>query len=337
MNLTSNKTNAMQLNTAIFKGIDFLAKNQLNYGEFQSYMSPSEDINENCRPFLGSSPYITTFILYSLSFVDSPQIHQITEKALDFLQKEAIAPGIWSFFTTNRRLFYANGKLVKGQGGIVPDLDDTSCVSFALKQHGIAFADNREIILHNRNEEGLFYTWLLEERWRKNEKGFTIPSQNDICCGVNANVLLYLGENENTQAVCHYLNEIILSDREDGCRVYFPDRLVIYYLISRAYFNGITSLKLCRDSITSKILSLHKNNGSFGDVLSTALAVCTLLNFEVAGLSSDRAVEFLLARQKENGSWSKSRFFISTASHYGSEELTTAICLEALQRSENVL
>jgi hypothetical protein len=334
-NTVSAQSKKMQLNSAIAKGLDFLNKDQLHYGEFQSYKSFKKDFSEGCQVYKGSSPYITTFVVYSLSFIQLPLAKQITQNVLDFLEREVIAPGIWRFFTTNNKLFYVNGQFVKGQGGIVPDLDDTCCASFALQAKETTF-NNQEIILNNRNENGLFYTWLLEDKWHKNNTKITVPPKNDICCGVNANVLLYLGANEQTLAVCQYLNQVVLSDREVECSIYFPDRIVIHYLISRAFFQGILALQPCRDSIVSKILAQQQNNGSFGDVLSTAFSICSLYNLGYVDSSIKRAINFLITHQTENGSWLKTGFFISTASYYGSEALTTGICLEALARSRDL-
>lgn len=339
MNNASIEYNMMQVETSILKSISYLYQNQLHYGEFRSYISPLKDMEGNCQLFLGSSPYITTFILYSISFVEHPKIKEMTQKALGFFLEEMKAPGIWQFFTTNRKLFYFKGAFVRGQGGIMPDLDDTACVSYSLARNNIPFDSNIEIILGNRNERGFFYTWLMGDEWKdgKDATAYTVPPTNDICCGVNANVLLYLGENEDTKAVVQYLNDVVLSNKEESCSIYFPDKLTVYYLLSRAYFNGISSLKKSRDSIVSKILAIQKDNGSFGDALATALAVCTLLNFQHFDLSIYEAIKFLISAQAENGSWPKSSFFISTCSHYGSEELTTAICIEALERCRLML
>lgn len=332
MNIVAERSTVACIDAAIANGVNFLSSVQLGYGEFQSYKSHKPDLSEDCITYMGSSPYITTFVLYSLGFVKHPQTATITQKAIAFFENDALEPGIWRFFTTNNKLFYLNGEFVRGRGGIVPDLDDTCCVAYALQANNINF-NNRDIILQNRNPQGLFYTWLLDEKWRKNRGQITVPPKNDICCGVNANVLLYLGENQETQAVCQYLNEVVLGDREISSSVYFQDRTTIHYLISRAFFSGVKSLQPCKNSIVEKIFSLQQDDGSFGNALTTAFAVCTLLNFNCTDIRIKQAIEFLIASQSDKGTWSKAGFFISTASYYGSDEFTTSICLEAIARS----
>ena len=82
-----------------------------------------------------------------------------------------------------------------------------------------------------------------------------------------------------------------------------------------------------------KILQLSKDDGSFGDELATACAVCSLANFEYDGVARlADAVRYLEEQQRANGSWRRVAMFCQPGRYYGSEELTTALCLEALTR-----
>ncbi len=58
-----------------------------------------------------------------------------------------------------------------------PDINDTACVASALKNHyyKLLFSSNTQRILKNRNEQGLFYTWLGR-----------LPARNDVDSVVNA-------------------------------------------------------------------------------------------------------------------------------------------------------
>jgi hypothetical protein len=87
-----------------------------------------------------------------------------------------------------------------------------------------------------------------------------------------------------------------------------------------------------RTAVIDKLFSCQESDGSFGNPLSTALAACTLLNFDQRTPVLRRAVEFLLATQQDDGSWPRIPFFADSVSYYGSEELTAAFCVEALSR-----
>jgi hypothetical protein len=85
---------------------------------------------------------------------------------------------------------------------------------------------------------------------------------------------------------------------------------------------------------------LQNEDGSLGDELATAFGVCTMLNFEVPPDSSmGAAVAYLVCRQRVTGSWPISAFYAARKDGvwWGSEEMTTAICLEALARYQRAL
>ena len=67
----------------------------------------------------------------------------------------------------------------------------------------------------------------------------------------------------------------------------------------------------------------------------TALAACTLLNFNYTGIELTKAVSYIIRYQQESGEWERRRIYYMGPSKIvgsGSEELTTAFCLEALER-----
>ncbi len=155
---------------------------------------------------------------------------------------------------------------------------------------------------------------------------------NDIDCVVNANVLLYLGDSEATSGVSQYLVDTILEGKESECSAYYPDPLSLYYFLSRAYAAGARSLGPAAEPVGDRVRALRKADGSYGDALSTALALCTLLNLDGSLPEMDQDFDFLLGEQSERGSWPRRALFHDRASHYGSEELTTALCVEAVAR-----
>jgi len=309
--------NLTSLESSISDGIEFLHRNQLGHGEFRTYASPDSNMQRILH--FDSSPFVTTFVLYSIDFVDDGRVDEMTRKGLDFLSSEEERGGTWRYWTS------LNDKRID------PDLDDMSCISFLLRKHGIRFGSNHNIFYRNRNRANLFYTWIRDPDTK---------NPNDIDCVVNANVLLYLGENPKTRSVCTYLNDIIARNCELQSTVYYIDQAAVYYAISRAFHEGVDCLEASRDSIVTRISAGQEEDGSFGDELSTAFSVCTLLNFgEPDSTVLSNAANYLIKRQRANGSWVNIAFYVAREASiwWGSKEFTTAISVEALARFEQSL
>lgn len=289
------------INDSINKAIDFLYNSQLNNGEFKTYECSDSNL-KICN--LADSPFITTFVLYSIKGIENEKVKSMTEKAINFLLSEQKPGGIWSFYTS------------KSSNKLPPDLDDTSMVSFILKINNVNFDDNHDTIKKNMNKDNIFLTWIN-------------PEFNNTDCVVNANVLLYLVESNLN--VCSYINEAIKSDK--SCSNYYPGKLSFFYMVSRAFENGITCFNSSRDTIIKYILNKQNTNGSFGNDLDTALALNTLINFDYHGNEIDLGIANLLKKQNSDGSWDRELFFQGSSKiHYGSEELTTALSTEALKK-----
>lgn len=298
-----------RLNESIDKGIEFLYENQLDYGEFKTYACKDKRM-ENC--YFDSSVFLTTFVLYSIRNLEDEKIKIMTNKSLDFLLNEQEEGGIWEYFTN------------LNEQSLPFDLDDMAVISFTLKSNNISFDDNLKLFENNRNSEGLFYTWL-----NMSEK------ENDVDCVVNTNVLLYLKKND--LAVCNKINSAIIND--ESCAIWYSDKYIFYYVVSRAYENNITCFNKSSTKIINNILEeFNEKDGSFGSDLHTAIAIIVLDNFDYNGREFDLAVKYLLRKQKNDGSWERSVLYSSDylSHYYGSEEFTTAIVIEALYKYKNI-
>ena len=296
--------------------MNFLDEHQLYNGEFKSYVANDESMEGTS--VVDSCTFVTSCILYSLSFLHGEELATMKRTAHKFLIQQMKPPGVWAYYSS------------RNPTRITPDLDDTALASFVVREvhPEVLGGRNIDIILGNRNQEGLFFTWLGKNRYA-----------DDVDSVVNANVLLYLGDRDETKCASDYLNTIIVQQRESQSYYYYLNDLALYYAISRAYFHGVASLKPCREAIISRIVDSQQENGSWRNELWTALAVSTLLNysFDDSGVL-DRAFANLLNTQRKDGSWSRRSFFCgilpteSPTRWYGSEELTTGFCLEALTR-----
>ena len=86
--------------------------------------------------------------------------------------------------------------------------------------------------------------------------------------------------------------------------------------------------------LLERLKAAQQADGSFGDELLTGLAICSLLNLgeNLEGLG--RAIDYLVKTQREDGSWRRIPMYGGppTPTTFGSADLTTGICLEALAR-----
>jgi len=263
--------------------------------------------------------FTTACVLYALRHAGAGQADDLARAAVRFLIKEMRPPGVWSYWTAD------SGKRID------PDLDDTALISFLLRRHHphVALGTNVEAILSARNETGLFCTWL---------RGPDLP--NDVDAVVNANVVLYLGERPETEAACAHLRDCVLSGREAQSYRYYVDDAALHYAISRAWWHGVRSLAALRDPLVEKALGRQRADGSFGDALCTAWTVSTLMNMGAdCSDAIGRALSSLLARQSPDGGWPAIAAFAGpeppapATIRWGSQELTTAACVEALARA----
>jgi squalene cyclase len=302
---------------AVAHGVEFLANQQLSWGEFPSYQW--SDMKGETPSILDSSPFVTTFVLYALSFVQTPAARGLIERGTEFLLHEQEAPGVWRYWSS------------RNPRTIDPDLDDTCCASFALRwlESPRFTPDHEAVILGNRAPSGLFKTWFRDP-----------GALNDLDSVVNANVLLYLGERPETSAACELINQIINRGMERATYYYYLDPLALYYTVSRAYLHGVHGFGRSRDAVVGKILARQRDDGEWESELLTGLAICTLCNF---GLSDSpdvaRGARHLIRRQRPDGSWGDHLFYAGPeppAPHsfwWSSPALAAALCLEALSKA----
>ena len=101
-----------------------------------------------------------------------------------------------------------------------------------------------------------------------------------------------------------------------------------------------------RPMLADRILGLRDEKGRFGNVLQTAQAVSALYNVgSLESIDAKREAERLLSSQRADGSWPELLAFgdqslkwgvVGQIGH-GSEAVTSAFCIEALERLVEVL
>jgi hypothetical protein len=343
------------LDQAIEQGIDFLYAMQLPSGTFQIFCSPHPLLEDECKP--DYSTFQTAQISYCLDFTKSEKVEEILRKAIRFLINAMQDGCVWRYTCSPNPDYLA------------PDVDDTACISSLLRRHSVSFPDNAGVILGNRDSRGLFYTWILPRfRWTTHMSYWRVALRqllklrqlywfytvteckpNDVDLVVNANVLYYLGERPETAPIIRSLIQIIEEQAEESCDKYYANRFNFYYFLSRNYAAGVGALEAVGETIVGRIKSYAHPDGVIGNhILHTAQAACALMDWQDwedhkhgkdHSTILDNAIQAILCARDSSGGWKRCPFYYSGPSKklgWGSEELTTGFCLEALSRYRNL-
>ena len=185
---------------------------------------------------------------------------------------------------------------------------------------------NKSVFLANRNDEGLFRTWVRP-----------LGQANDVDCVVNANVLLVLGKDPVAALTGQKLTDIVAQGRELATTHYYCHPLALHYAMARAFQNGFTGFAAIAKLACDRILTFADEWGGFGSALNTAFGLNALLGY---GYAEDQVLAMAAQRlrhlQFPDGSWPREPFYTGPeppalrSVWFGSEAVVTAFCVEAL-------
>ena len=340
---TNGNTDPALIDGVINKGLDYLSQHQYPNGEFCSYISPDDAMQGWC--VTDSTVFITSVMgacLLPLSKI--PVAESILSRATGFIRYQMTGSGVWNFYS-----------IIHPMRRILPyDADSLSFASHFLRERGEPIPENnKQLLLDNRARNGLFYTWFVlhpklhtnKTLWRLSLRGLRTPvhcflfllrNGEDVNIGVNASILSYLGDIPATAPVISEIIKMIVGGRERDCDKWYHNPFVIYYLIGRAYSLGVKKLQPVAEIIIERILATASADGQLGkSIFDTAIGATTLINLGCSAAALHRAINFLIKQQGAHGEWPRWLFFyFDPAKTYGwgSEELTTAFCLEAIAR-----
>lgn len=292
----------------------FLERDQAASGRFRSWASFERELAGPCVE--DETPFVTAFVAPALQGLPGDAPKALRERALSYLIACSEPPGVWRYWRT-------------GTTVLDPDLDDTACASSAVgnRHFSVLCGANRPLILGNRDPEGRFKTWL-----RSPER------PNDVDSVVNANVVGYLGESSETEAAIAWLLELVAEGRVEGSSWYYPlTAPSLAYCMARAVRAGVSRWRAGGPGLLASLMARRQADGSFGSVLETALTITAAVGF---GLEEREVLEpaarSLLQAQAPDGSWPRLAFYSGPeppgphSVYFGSEALTTVLCLEAL-------
>jgi hypothetical protein len=312
----------LPLTQVINKGIQQLSSLQEADGSFPSFLSTNEN------DFTDLIPCQTTFIssIIFLSTIELPSTKNsifMRKKLSAFLLSQKSEHWSWNY--------WKRGSQDAVSSPYPDDLDDTFCALAALAQYdkkmitGDIFAHIVKLLTFvEKNEGGPYRTWLV----KKNSAAHWM----DIDIAVNSNIAYFLSLYDITLPNLERYFESTIK-RKNIISPYYPSFYSPVYFMSRFYKGRSKNI------IKTMLWDQRKRNGSWENPLKTALAIVTLLNLRVHVSKLEKSVEYLISTQKD-GLWSAYGFVINQVKneqHFflGSSALTTALCLEALQKYES--
>jgi hypothetical protein len=271
-------------------------------------------------------PFVSALCALALQNSNESRAKSICAATGAYLRDTIENPGMWRYYRH-----------------LPQDLDSTALCSLVIGKHPwVWLGRNVPGILANRDEEGRFMTWVLAEDEPQVVPRFRIEADPVV----NANVIAYLGDRPETRGAQRWLGDLVTGGRLEGSSKWYPDSIAIYYAITRAVFRLSPTLDRLRPILADRILALRDRNGGFGNVLQSAQAVSALDNVgRLESLDAERLVRALLSCQHRDGSWPELLAFgdqtlkwgvVGQIGH-GSEALTSAHCIEALERLVKVL
>ena len=265
--------------------------------------------------------FISGFCALALERCKEPRAKSICARTRKYIVNTMEYPGLWRYYRH-----------------LPQDLDSTTLCSLVIGTHPwILLGRNLQTILSNRDEKGRFMTWLFA----KDEPDVVSSFRIEADPVVNANVIAYLGDRPETQSAKDWLETLVSEDKLADSSKWYPDEVSIYYAITRAMIRARPALAELSPMIAERVRGLSDENGSFGNVLQAAQAVSAL--HDIGSLDTVQArhlFEVFRGTQCEDGSWPELLAFgdqhlkwgaVGQIAH-GSESVTTAFCVEAMER-----
>ena len=266
-------------------------------------------------------PFISALCVLALESSDEARARVLCDATRKYLVSTIEYPGLWRYYRH-----------------LPQDLDSTTVCSLVIGSHPWIFLGrNVPRILANRDDNGCFKTWMLEEDEPDVVSSFRIEADPVV----NANVIAYLGDHPETRDAQRWLEALIIEDRLKDSSKWYPDTVTIYYATTRAMMRAEPALDSLRPILADRILDLGGGKGEFGNLLQTAQAVSALYNIDrLESIDVKRQVERIIGSQREDGSWPELLAFGDQSLRWGafgqighgSESVTTAFCIEALER-----
>lgn len=308
-----------EIDTIIDKGISFLAKEQQPDGSFLS-LSFSDKNNLKSAKTYKTTFFASLILSCCNNLTETPQIKIIKQKLVSFLLSQKSK--YWSFN------YWARDSEASKKFPYPDDLDDTCCALAALFGYNPKIINTRAIAkvvmlltAVEEKEGGPYRTWLVPKDAKK--------EWQNVDVGVNSNIAHFLFLYDiPLPGLNTFLEDAVVENC--FCSSYYPTGFAIPYFISRFYQGN------CNNQIVDFLLSKCDSSGRWKNVLETALSCSSLLNIGFLREQLENNIYYIIESQQDNA-WDTHAFSIDPAvkgeQYYaGSSALTTAFCLEAINK-----
>lgn len=302
-----------RVDEAISSGLAFLMGAQLESGELATQFCPTPLGSEDC--FFDSSVFTTCWAVDSLASIEESGAEDMWSRAADFLEGEHDGGGLWSYNTEDNPMSF------------VPDIDDTACVSIVMEKFQKYFPDNTQALLDQKDEHGRLLTWFKEDK----------DAYNDVDCTANVNVLYYLKDIPELQSVCDFVNGVIEARSEKDHSPYYFEIMVFYYAVARALQAGVGCLEQSAADVASGIAGRLEEARVENAVHVIALGTTASINLGRGDIVTTQHIDALLEQQDADGGWPWTCVWVGPGAQFGSREMTTVLCVEALDRYRQML
>jgi hypothetical protein len=257
---------------------------------------------------------------------------------------------VWNHFNKNHRLFKMNPY----------DVDSTAIALEYLRDRGkiSSQAEKRTLALFKDqlNSEGLFFTfftfrgslkcswksWMLFLRELKSPISTRIfwkrveADRMDVDGIVNVNVLHYLGRIPECEKLVFYLKQELECGNELKFDKWYKSYSVIYYFVSRLNERNYPEFESVFSRWRQELMNFVESpDFNKEHELDVALYAVSMINLKMDRTYILPCIQHLIQNQQVSGSWRKKVFYFGGPKKimgWGSEALTTAICLEALMK-----
>ena len=266
-------------------------------------------------------PFVSALCVLAIEDCNETKAQILCARTREYLVDTMEYPGFWRYYRHLPR-----------------DLDSTALCSLVIGSHPwICLERNLPGILSNQDESGRFMTWMLEEGEPDVVSKFRIEADPVV----NANLIAHLGDHPKTRHAQRWLDQLLRDGDVDGSSKWYPHTISIYYAISRAITRTRPALDNLKSVLVDRVMSSRDESGEFGNILHTAQAVSALFNIgQLKRIDVEQHINQFVSNQNEDGSWPEFLAFGDQSMQWGtvgqighgSESVTTAFCIEALNR-----
>lgn len=329
------------------RGIAFLRERQAADGSFATRAGPPLDLDT--RGIDDPSIYTTVMVATALQAVRHDAASDILARALTAIDAQRLPGGVWRFWTRDHA----------GADFIPPDLDDTVCCLRLLRRARGAIAIPDRLIVENRAGDGRFFTWILPRlrhaaeprawgilarvvrrplklrRWLLS--GIERPSWHDVDVVVNINVVSLVGDRAEVEAAKAWIRDVVTSGREARSDRWYQSAAATWYALLLCSEFDVSCFDDLRPLVCTRLEALREPGQCERlTLLESAMCATVASAWAPASPVIPHLLERVLAEQRTDGSWPACPVYYGgyrRARAWGSRELSTALCVEALFRS----